>query len=104
MNDPKAVDAAFFSGLLPQYGSLLTDLSAVRKALMKTKIHPYKWYGDLVIQEQLGKLAEDAYYQGASAQIVEKIQRMSDQAVKDFLIRRVKANYRLGMEILGEED
>ena len=104
LNDKRSVDAAFVTELLGEKRFLLNDLSEVRTALEKNFGEAYTWSESAGVQTFLEKMARDKYFSGASERAAEKLMTMDSERAKAFLLRLVRGNYSVGMEILrGDE-
>ena len=64
---------------------------------------PYDWYGNPAVQREVEKFARARYIQGVSDKVLERIEKMAESKVKDYLKRLVKENMYVGVEIILEE-
>ena len=101
--DKASVDAAFARDIIGRYGAMLPDIDEVRlrlEAVVTTL--PYDWYGDPVVQREVEKFALARYNQGGSDKVVDKIEEMDADRVKEYLKRLIKDNMNVGIEIISE--
>lgn len=105
LNDKNCVDETFKTELLGDKSFLLSDLDEVRTALEKNFGEAYTWSESSEVQTFLEKMAREKYFSGASERAAEKLQTMDSERAKEFLLKLIRANYAVGMEILrgGEE-
>ena len=100
LNDSKMIDDAFVS-LLGSYKAILTDLNKVRDALEKLAVEPYEWDTHPEVQSKIHSLANAEYNAGGSDKVIAKIQDMDNDELKKYLIKQVKENMKLGVEIIN---
>ncbi len=100
LRDSSKVDAAFRK-MLGSNQVILTDINKVRDALERLPIEVYDWYNHPEIRAKIASLAKAEYDSGVSDKVVDKIKGMSDKEVKDYLIKLVKDNMKLGVEIMN---
>ena len=104
LNDKNCIDEVFKMELLGDKRFLLNDLDEVRTALEKNFGEAYMWSENPEVQTFLEKMARDKYFSGASERAAEKLQTMDSDRAKEFLLKLVRGNYLVGMEILrGDE-
>lgn len=103
LDDSAIVDDAFRK-LLGSYKSILTDLNKVRNALETLAVDAYEWDTHPEIRSKIFNLAKSEYDAGGSDAVISKINSMNTDALKEYLIRLVKENMKLGVEIINEED
>ena len=94
-------EAAFRRDILGQYVTLLTDLDEVQKALLSLGIHPSAWHGNPRVKECLHQLARVKYAAVGAPLVQQKIDRMADTELKQYLKRLTADNMTVGMEILN---
>ena len=102
LSDKNEIDAAFRRILLRQFGVLFKDLSEIRAALRKEFIDPDSWFQNDIVRNYIEQLAEHMYLQKYSARVADKIKALPEETAKQYLIRLVKDNYKIGIEILSE--
>ena len=86
----------------------LADIEEVRAVLSrKVSAEAYDWFAinrekiDHVVEE----MAREKYYAGgANSRIMEKVQSMSAYKAKQYLLKLLKENYRIGIQLLAEEN
>ena len=100
LGDKRRVNEIFATELLGDKRFLLSDLNEVRTALEKNFGDAYTWSESPDVQTFLEKIARDKYFSGASERAVEKLLTMDSERAKDFLLRLVRDNYAVGIEIL----
>ncbi len=100
LSDQKKIDDAFRS-LLGSYGSILTDIEKVRDALERLAVDAYEWDSHPSIRSKIYDLAKAEYDAGGSDRVVLKIENMQNDRLKAYLIRLVKENMKLGVEIIN---
>ena len=100
LNDKNYIDEAFKMELLGDKRFLLKDLDEVRTLLEKNFGEAYTWSENSEVQTFLEKMAREKYFSGASERATEKLQTMTGESAKLFLLKLVRGNYVVGLEIL----
>lgn len=100
LSDQSKIDDAFRS-LLGSYRSILTDIEKVRDALERLAVDAYEWDSHPSIRSKIYDLAKAEYDAGGSDRVVIKIENMQNDRLKAYLIRLVKENMKLGVEIIN---
>lgn len=100
LNNPAKVDAAFRM-LLGSYKTILTDIEKVRDALDRLAVDAYEWDNHPAVRARINELAQAEYDAGGSDVVVNKIENMSNDDLKRYLIKMVKGNMKLGVEIIN---
>ena len=100
LSDQAKIDAAFRS-LLGSYSSILTDIEKVRDVLERLAVDAYEWDSHPSIRSKIYDLAKAEYDAGGSDRVVIKIENMQNDRLKAYLIRLVKENMKLGVEIMN---
>lgn len=100
LDDRNRVDEVFSAELIGERKFLLSDLNEVRAALEKNFGEAYTWSDSSAVQTFLEKLAREKYFSGASKVAAEKLMTMDGERAKNFLMRLVRDNYAVGIEIL----
>lgn len=100
LSNPQKVDNAFRS-LLYSYRNILTDLEKVRDALERLAVDPYEWDTHPAVRQKIFDLAKAEYDAGGSDRVVIKIENMQNDELKSYLIKLVKENMKLGVEIIN---
>ena len=102
--DRRRVDEVFRTELLGDKRLLLNDLDEVRTALEKNFGDVYTWDERAEVQTFLEKMAREKYLSGASERAAQKLLLMDSERAKEFLLRLIRDNYAVGIEILRGED
>ena len=102
LKDKEKINSAF-SSLLGRYKSFLTDYERVRDSLDKLQVDAYDWNTNPKVADRIKELAQAEYDAGGSDKVIEHINQMDSQLLKDYLIEQVKANMNLGAEIISGE-
>ena len=100
LQDPDKVDRAF-QNLLGSYKSILTDLDLVRDKLEQLAIEPYDWDNHPSVKKKITDLAKAEYDAGGSDRVIIRIENMKNDELKSYLIKLVKENMNLGVEIMN---
>ena len=90
-----------FRKLLGRYQTILEDWDSVRRALNRLSIDAYEWNEHPLVKEKIGQLAKAEYEAGGSDKVAKKIENMSSDELKTYLIKSVRENMNLGIEILN---
>lgn len=98
--DKRRIDEMFISELIGERKFLLRDVNEVRTALEKNCGEAYTWSESSAVQTFLEKMAREKYLSGASELAAEKLMTMDSARAKEFLMRLVRDNYSVGIEIL----
>ena len=101
LNNDDKIDNAF-QKLLGNYSSILTDFEKVRDSFERLAVDPYVWDRHPAIKKKIYELAKAEYDSGGSDKVVSIIEKMQDNELKEYLIRLVKDNIKLGIEIMDE--
>lgn len=101
MTEPEKVDQAF-AKMLGRYKTILTDIEKVRDALERLSVEPYEWDTHPSIRSKILELAKAEYDAGGSDTVVSKIEKMSSEDLKKHLIKLIKDNINIGVEIMNE--
>lgn len=100
MNQEK-VDQAFMK-ILGQYKTILGDIEKVRDVLERLSVDPYEWDTHPSIKSKIAELAKAEYDAGGSDTVVSKIEKMSSEDLKKHLIKLIRDNINIGVEIMNE--
>lgn len=100
LNDQERIDNAFKS-ILGIYGTILTDLNAVRDSLEGLPVEPYDWDTHPSVSLKIEELAKVNYDAGGSDKAVAIINSMSVEELKKHLITRAKESMSFGIEIIN---
>ena len=100
LQNQERIDNAF-KQLLGSYVNILTDIEAVRDALERLAVDAYEWDNHPSVRTRIFELAKAEYDAGGSDRVIDKISTMSDDALKHYLIKMVRENMKLGIEIIN---
>lgn len=103
INDLALIDATFRTKLLKKYDAILHDISEVRKRLIKTGISPFDWYDNHQISNEIEKFASSVYKTGGNKKVMEKIDNMNADKVKELLKNLVREDVDVGISIIKKE-
>lgn len=94
-------DKAFRENVVKSYSVMLDDLDEVRDYLKgRIAADPYDWFGLPEVDVQLKAMAEFKYNETGCDKAMEKIKDMDATEAKQYLIRLIKDNMIVGMEII----
>lgn len=103
LNNDKVVERAFRS-LLDIYAKVLPDSDKVRDDLENVGISAYHWDTNLQIAKRIRELADAEYNAGeGSDKVVAVIKKMDNDKLKAYLIKQIKENIKLGLEIINTD-
>ncbi|RIA77963.1 hypothetical protein EI71_00746 [Anaeroplasma bactoclasticum] len=102
INSKEEINTAF-SKLLQGYDQFL-NLDKVRDKLSLLTIEPFDWYGNPTVSAEIERMAQAEYDAGGSDKIVKKIENMTSEEAKKYLIDMVRNNIKLGAEIINKEE
>lgn len=100
LQNQERIDNAF-KQLLGSYVNILTDIEAVRDSLERLAVDAYEWDNHPSVRTRIFELAKAEYDAGGSDRVIDKISTMSDDALKHYLIKMVRENMKLGIEIIN---
>lgn len=100
LSDKAKIDAAFKT-LLDSYKNILTDLEMVRDALERLAVEAYDWANHPSVNSRIFELAKAEYDAGGSDKVIAKIDTMKDEELKSYLVKLIKENMNLGVEIMN---
>lgn len=103
LQSKEKIDKAF-ERLLGNYAVLLTSSDKVRDALDKVSTKVYDWGTHPGIAQKIEQLAKAEYEAGGSDKIIDKINQMSPEDLKTNLIKMIKNNINLGIELFDRKD
>ena len=66
-----------------------------------SEVRAYEWNEHPLVKEKIGQLAKAEYEAGGSDKVAKKIENMSSDELKTYLIKSVRENMNLGIEILN---
>lgn len=101
LTQPENVNLAFIK-MLGRYKTILTDIEKVRDSLERLSVEPYEWDSHPAVKTRIAELAKAEYDAGGSDAVVSKIERMSSEDLKMHLIKLIKSNINIGVEIMNE--
>ena len=99
--DAEKVDYAF-TKMLGRYKAILTDINKVRDSLERLSVETYDWDSHPAVKTKISDLAKAEYDAGGSDAVVSKIENMSSEDLKKHLIKLIKSNINIGVEIMNE--
>ncbi|CCY54306.1 putative uncharacterized protein [Coprococcus sp. CAG:782] len=91
-----------FSNFLGRYKGILKDIDKVRDALERLSVETYEWDSHPAVKTKIEELAKAEYDAGGSDAVVSKIENMSSDDLKSHLIKLIKNNMNIGVEIINE--
>ncbi len=103
LSDQNEIQLAF-EKLLGKYKCILTDYEMVRDVLSNMSIEVYEWNNHPAIKEKIKQLADNEYNAGGSDLVVSKINSMNSEDLKKHLVKMIKSNINLGIEIMNGDD
>ena len=96
---------AFARGVSKEYAKLISVKDAQEYLLQTVTDEPYFWYSNDTVQNKLRELAQIKYNSSGVERAIEIIERLEDpNKVKEYLLRLVKDNMTIGLEIIGESE
>ena len=95
------IDQAF-TNMLGRYKGILKDIDRVRDALERLSAETYEWDSHPAVKAKIEELAKAEYDAGGSDAVVSKIEKMSSDDLKSHLIKLIKSNMNIGVEIINE--
>ena len=104
IGDGSAADEAFRRRLVGRYGKVLEDLEKVR-ARLTTNLGAdvYGWFFDPNCANELRKLAESEYNLNCADMIRARVNAMSAEEAKSYLVSLVMNSFEVGLSILDKE-
>ena len=103
LNDDEKCDEAFTREIIGNYCLLLSDINRVRDDLDQLPIDVYEWRENPNVKIRIKQLAEAEYHSGGSDKIVEKIDKLPDADLKQYLKKLIMNNMTIGIELLANE-
>lgn len=97
-------DQCFKKYILGDYANLLSDIDSVRDKLSQTGISANEYNDNPAIRQQIETMANSEYLSGGSDRVVEFIEHMSNDALKQWLTEVVKKDMRLGLNIITNRE
>ncbi len=91
-----------FRRLLGRFKGILSDVNKVRDSLDRLSVEPYEWDTHPAVKAKIEELARAEYDAGGSDTVVSKIEKMSSDDLKKHLIKLIKNNINIGVEIMNE--
>lgn len=95
------IDLAF-TKILGRYKAILPDIEKVRDVLERLSVEPYEWDTHPAIKAKISELAKAEYDAGGSDAVVLKVEKMSSEDLKKHLVKLIKSNINIGVEIMNE--
>ncbi|MCR5186519.1 MAG: hypothetical protein K6D97_05340 [Clostridia bacterium] len=100
LRDDNKIDEAF-GRFLGRYRTILTDIDKVRDSLERLPVIAYEWNNHPDVWAQIKKLAKAEYDAGGNNKAIERIDHMSEDKLKEYLIDQIRNNMDFGIEILN---
>ena len=102
LSDEEKRNSAFKRDILGLHSTLLPNLDKVRDALDNLSVDVYDWRDNPGVKNRITELADAEYNAGGSDKVLQRIDKMDDAQLKEYLKRLVKENMTVGIEILAE--
>ena len=102
LSDEEKRNSAFKRDILGLHSTLLPNLDKVRDALDNLSVDVYDWRDNPGVKNKITELADAEYNAGGSDKVLQRIDKMDDAQLKEYLKRLVKENMTVGIEILAE--
>lgn len=99
--DEEKRNTAFKRDIIGEYSTLLPDLDKIRDTLDRLSVDTYDWRDNPGVKRKVKHLAEAEYNAGGSDKVLQKIDKMDDGQLKQYLKRLVKDSITVGIEILA---
>lgn len=94
-------DEGFSKHIVGGYHPFLFDLNKVRDRLLDlVSAEVYEWRGNPAVEKKVKQLADAEYNAGGSDLVVNKINKMDDKQLKEYMINLARNNINAGVEIL----
>ena len=93
-------DSQFMRAIVGDYSQLLTDIGAIRNALDKLGIDAYEWSDNPAVKSKIKALADLEYNAGGSDKVIDTIDGMKNEELKEWLKELAKKDIDLGVKII----
>ncbi len=90
----------FMEVVVGSYAGLLGNINKIREELDKLGIEPYEWSENPAVKAKIKSLAAREYNAGGSDKVIETIDTMSDEQLKEWLKELAKTDIDLGVRII----
>lgn len=100
LNDENKRKDLFEHGIIGEYKSLLSNSDKVRDELERMTIDTYDWHQNPNVKSKIKQIAEAEYNAGGSDKALNKIDKMNDAQLKQYLKRLIRENMTVGIEII----
>lgn len=101
LDDNEFIDRVFASKFLDDYSIILTNVNEVRNYLYKSNPNVSSWYNDYkTTSSKIKQMAEHKYLDEDYKKAYEKIDKMQDTEVKNYLKKLIKDNLEVGLSII----
>jgi hypothetical protein len=100
LTDEDARNTAFKRDIIGMYSTLLPDIIKVKDALDHLSVDVYDWRDNPGVKSKVEQLADAEYNAGGSDRVIQKIDKMDDVHLKQYLKRLIKDSMAVGIEIL----
>jgi hypothetical protein len=106
LSEKEKIDTAFAKRIVGSFSRILPDLDKVREYLRQNTfdVAPYDWCENPEIPKLIRNLAEKRYRENACEKVINRIDSMSDDKLKEYLKHLVRGNMIVGIEILDDEE
>lgn len=103
LDDAKARSDAFHDTFNFEYDQIISD-DEIHRVLDGIGEEPYDWYNSNLAKDAIRKYAEKQYLEVGASKALDKIDQMSPERLKEYLKDLVANNFRVGMEIIRDQD
>ena len=93
-------DSQFMRVIVGDYSHLLTDIGVIRNALDKLGIDAYEWSDNPSVKSKIKALADLEYNAGGSDKVIDTIDGMNNEELKEWLKKLAKKDIDLGVKII----
>ncbi len=100
LEDKEHRDYSFMNSVVGDYSTLLKDLSVIRSALSELSVNAYDWADDPTVKEKIRKMASAEYHAGGSDNVVNTIEAMNEDELRDWLKGLIMKDMDLGVKII----
>jgi hypothetical protein len=103
LSDGEKRNGVFKNNVVGEYSVLFQDLSEIKDVLENLPVDIYDWYDSPIVKARIKKSAEAEYNAGVSDKVLQKLDKMSDPELRQYLEQLVKDSALVGAEILAKE-
>lgn len=90
----------FMESIVGTYSHLLCDITAIRNALDKLGIETYEWSDSPLVKSKIRSMAALEYNAGGSDRVIDTIEAMKSEELKEWLKDIAKKDMDLGIKII----